>query len=202
MTASAVAILVLSGCGAQRAGSAAITDDDRLSEGQVADQLSELSALYDENPEEERLSDTQLTQSSISWWLNVQVMDAFAAANDLTVTPAQIDQVLGPEQQRDTISLGAGIAPSQLESAARALVTYQVAAQALVAGGQSEQQAAAQLAVGLEQTARDIGVKVSPRFGSGWIPGLEQQLAPRNPERLSAPAEDNEPVPAELDLQP
>jgi urease accessory protein UreF len=200
--ASAVALLVLAGCGTQRAGSAALTDDDRLSEGQVADQIAELSALYDENPEEERLSEAQLTQSTISWWLNTQVMDAFAAANDLTVTPAQIDQVLGPEQQRDLISLGAGIAPSQLESAARALVTYQVAAQALVAGGQSEQQAAAELAAGLEQTARDIGVRVSPRFGSGWIPGLEQQLAPRNPDRLSSPAEGSEPVPAEFDLQP
>jgi hypothetical protein len=194
-SASALALLLLAGCGTQRAGSAAIAGDERLTEGQVSDQLDELSALYDEFPDAERLSNAQLTQAAISWWLNGEVMQAFAAENDVQVTSTQIDQVLGPVGERERISLAAGVAPSQLQSAARAIVTYQAAAQALAAEGASEQEAVAQLAAELEQTANALGVKVNPRFGSGWVPGLEQQLAPRNPERLSSPAEGTEPVP-------
>ena len=194
-SASALALVLLAGCGTQRAGSAAIAGDERLTEGQVADQLDELSALYDEFPDAERLSDAQLTQAAISWWLNGEVMQAFAAENDVQVTSTQIDQVLGPVGEREQISLAAGVAPSQLQLAARAIVTYQSAAQALAAGGASEQEVVAQLAAELEQTANALGVKVNPRFGSGWVPGLEQQLAPRNPERLSSPAEGTEPAP-------
>lgn len=194
-SASALALLLLAGCGTQRAGSAAIAGDERLTEGQVSDQLDELSALYDEFPDAERLSDAQLTQAAISWWLNGEVMQAFAAENDVQVTSTQIDQVLGPVGEREQISLAAGVAPSQLQSAARAIVTYQAAAQALAADGASEQEVVAQLAAELEQTANALGVKVNPRFGSGWVPGLEQQLAPRNPERLSSPAEGTEPAP-------
>ena len=192
---SAVALLLLAGCGTQRAGSAAIAGDERLTEGQVSDQIDEVTALYDEFPDAERLSDAQLTQAAISWWLNGEVMQAFAAENDVQVTSTQIDQVLGPVGEREQISLAAGVAPSQLQSAARAIVTYQAAAQALAAEGTSEQEVVAQLASQLEQTANSLGVKVNPRFGSGWVPGLEQQLAPRNPERLSSPAEGTEPVP-------
>jgi hypothetical protein len=193
--ACAVALLALTACGTQRAGAAAVAGDERLTEREVADQLDELSELYDQNPDAERLSDTQLTQASISWWLNAEVMSAFAADNDIDVTATQVDQVLGPDYQREQISLGAGIAPSQLESAAEALVAYQIAAENLAGADGSPQEAAAELAVMLEQTARDIDVRVNPRFGSGWVPGLEQQLAPRNPERLSSPAQGTETVP-------
>lgn len=189
-----MAVSVLAGCGTQLAGSAAVAGDERLTDAQVSDQIDEIDALYAANPETQRLSDTQLTQASISWWLNAQVLQQFGAENDLVVTEAQIDEVLGAAEQRDEISMGAGVAPSQLESAARALVTYQVAFEALAASGASQEEVAAQLAAELELTAKDLDVSVNPRFGSGWVPGLEQQLAPRNPERLSRPALGTEPL--------
>jgi hypothetical protein len=185
----------LTGCGTQLAGSAAVAGDQRLTDAEVSDQIDELDALYAASPETQRLSDDQLTQAAISWWLNVQVLERFAAENDLTVTEAQVDEVLGAADQRTEISMGAGVAPSQLESAARALVTYQLAFEALAAGGGSQQDVAAALAAELELVAKELDVSVNPRFGSGWVPGLEQQLAPRNPERLSAPALGSEPLP-------
>src|SRR5215213_8695405 len=94
-SASAVALMLFAGCGTQRAGSAAIAGDERLTEGQVSDQLDELSSLYDEFPDAERLSEAQLTQAAISWWLNGEVMQSFAAENDVQVTSTQMDQVLG-----------------------------------------------------------------------------------------------------------
>jgi hypothetical protein len=185
------AVLVLglvAACGTQRAGSAAIAGDDRLTQSQVADQVDEVSALYDSNTDAQRLTNDQLTQAAIAWWLNDKVMTAFATANNIDVTDAQVDQILGPDDQRDQLSLRTGVAPSQLDAAARAVVAYQSAARALVSGGMSQQQAVAELNSQLALTADDIGVKVNPRYGSGWNPGLDQQLKARNPERLSSSA--------------
>jgi hypothetical protein len=147
-----------------------------------------MSDLYDKNTDAQRLTNDQLTQAAISWWLNDQVMSAYAKANQIDVTDAQVDQVLGPVAQRDQLSLRTGVPPSQLPSAARAVVAYQSAAQALLSGGMSQQQAATELNSQLQQTADDLGVSVNPRYGSGWNPGLQQELKPRNPNRLSSPA--------------
>lgn len=193
--AAAAGALLLAGCGPQLAGSAAVAGDDRLTDAQVSEQIDELDELYGANTEVQRLSDAQLTQAAISWWLNGQVLGAFALENDLTVTDAQVDEVLGAPDQRDEIAMGAGIAPSQLEAAARALVTYQLAFESLAATGASQDEVGAALAAELELVAKELGVSVNPRFGSGWVPGLEQQLAPRNPERLSKPATGTEPLP-------
>ena len=187
LAAGAVLVLV-SACGTQKAGSAAIADDQRLTESQVSDQVQEMSDLYAANPDTDRLTNEQLTQAAISWWLNDKVLDAYAETEDIVVTDTQVDQVLGPADQRDELSLRTGVAPSQLEDSARAVVAYQTAAQALVAEGLSEQEAVAALSDELAQTADEIGVKVNPRYGSGWVPGLEQVLEPRNPDRLSSPA--------------
>lgn len=188
LVAGAAVLALVSACGTQKAGSAAVVDDQRLTESQVSDQVHEMSALYESNPDAQPLTNDQLTQAAISWWLNDKVLDAYAEANDITVTDAQVDQVLGPAAQRDQLSLRTGVAPSQLEDAARAVVTYQAAAQALVTEGMSEQEAVAALSDELAKTADELGVKVNPRYGSGWVPGLEQALEPRNPERLSSPA--------------
>lgn len=185
-------LVLVVGCGTQRAGSAAIAGDERLTQAAVTDQVDELSALYEDNPDAQALTEDQLTQAAISWWLNDQVLSEFASTNDIEVTDAQVDQILGPDDQRDQISLSAGVAPSQLEGAARAVVAYQSAAQALTTDGVSQQQAIAELNDQLAQTADDLGVTVNPRFGGGWVPGLEQQLEPRNPDRLSSPVQTQE----------
>lgn len=200
--AAVAAVLAVSACGTQKAGSAALVDDERLTESQVADQVEEMSGLYDGNPDAQRLTNDQLTQAAIAWWLNGQVMNAYAADNDVVVTDAQIDQVLGPEDQRDQLSLSTGVAPSQLDEAARAVVAYQAAAQALVANGLSNDQAVAALADDLSKTADEIGVKVNPRYGSGWDPQFTQLLLPRNPERLSSPAAATPSPTPDLSLEP
>jgi hypothetical protein len=200
--AAAAVLLVVSACGTQKAGSAAIADDQRLTQSQVSDQVQEMSDLYASNPDADPLTNEQLTQAAISWWLNDKVLDAYAEAEDITVTEAQVDQVLGPADQRDQLSLRTGVAPSQLEDAARAVVAYQAAAQALVAEGLSEQEAVGALSDQLAQTADELGVKVNPRYGSGWVPGLEQVLEPRNPERLSSPAEASASPTPEPTLEP
>lgn len=201
VTGAAMVVLV-SACGTQKAGSAAVADGQRLTESQVSDQVQEMSALYESNPDSQRLTDDQLTQAAVSWWLNDKVLDAYAADNDITVTDTQIDQVLGPAEQRDQLSLRTGVAPSQLEDAARAVVAYQAAAQALVTGGMSQEDAVVAVADALDKTADGLGVRVNPRYGSGWVPGLEQTLVPRNPDRLSSPASGSPSPTPEPTLEP
>ncbi|MFL6288062.1 MAG: SurA N-terminal domain-containing protein [Actinomycetes bacterium] len=188
MVAAVLVLGLVSACDTQKAGSAAIAGDERFTQSQVTDQVDEVSALYDSNSDAQRLTNDQLTQAAIAWWLNDRVMAAYAADNNIDVTDAQVDQILGPADQRTQLSLRTGVAPSQLDSAARAVVAYQSAAQALISGGMSQQQAVAELNSQLAITADDIGVKVNPRYGSGWNPGLDQQLKARNPARLSSPA--------------
>ncbi len=115
LAVSAIGMLVLSGCATQKAGSAAVAGDERLTETQVTDLFDELDGLYEANPDSQRLPDDQLTISVLSWWVNEQLIGAIAEEQGLTATQAEIDEVLGADQkQRDAISLQNGIPPSRL----------------------------------------------------------------------------------------
>jgi len=182
-----VGLLALAGCSTtQKAGSAAIVGDQRLTESQVADWVDELSALYESNPEGQRPPDDQLSLAVVSWWLNEQLTAELASQNDVTATQSQVDQLLGNDQsQRDTLSSQNAIPPSQLEAAAKYVVLRRALGTQLAPGASSCKADDAYLAA-LRTVADDVGVSVSPRFGD-WnpeLPGLEA----RNKERLSSPA--------------
>ena len=180
-------ILVLGGCSTQKAGSAAVAGDNRLTETELTDLFDELNALYETNPDAQRLPDDQLTLSVLSWWINEQVIGTIARERDLTATAAQVDEVLGADPaQRDAIALSNGIPPSRLDAAARVFVLSNALTESLAAGGAPAEEVDAQLVALLRQTADDLGVSVSPRFGSWNAEAVT--VEPRNPDRLSAPA--------------
>lgn len=195
---SVLGLIVLSGCSTQKAGSAAIAGDERLTENQLAEMFDELDSLYAANPDAQRLSDDQITQSVLSWWINEQLIGAMADERDLTATATEIDEVLGADEaQRDAIALSNGIPPSRLDAAAEVFVLSNSLAESFVADGESPEQAQAELGTLLKETAADLGVSVSPRFGS-WN-GEAVAVEPRDPERLSSPAS-GVAVPPELDV--
>ncbi|MEO8105861.1 MAG: hypothetical protein ABI720_00960 [Actinomycetes bacterium] len=133
---SVLSVLVLAGCSTQKAGSAAVAGDDRLTESQLADLFDELDGLYDANPGEQRLPDDQLTLSVLSWWINEQLIGAIADKRDIVATATEIDEVLGAEaQQRDAIALSNGIPPSRLDAAAEVFVLSNSLAESLAAEG-------------------------------------------------------------------
>jgi hypothetical protein len=184
---SVLGVLVLSGCSAQKAGSAAVAGDDRLTENQLADLFAELDDLYAANPDAQRLPDDQLTLSVLSWWINEQLIGAIAEERGLAATATEVDEVLGAdEEQRDAIALSNGIAPSRLDAAAEVFVLSNALTESLAAEGASPEEVNTQLGELLQATAADMGVSVSPRFGS-WN-GESVAVEPRDPERLSAPA--------------
>lgn len=200
---AAVAVLVLgvivvSGCSTQKAGSAAVAGDDRLTENQLAEMFDELDSLYEANPDAQRLPDDQITLSVLSWWINEQLIGAIADDRDLTATTTAIDEVLGADQeQRDAIALSNGIPPTRLEAAAGVFVLSNTLAESLAADGASPEEAQAELGVLLQEKAADLGVSVSPRFGSWNAEAVA--VEPRDPERLSTPA-GGAAVPPDLDL--
>lgn len=187
--------LVLAGCGTQRAGSAAVVGDERLPETQLAAWAQELDDLYAANPDAQRPPDDQLSLALTSWWLNEQLTAVLAEQQGVTASPSDVDQLLGTDPaQHESISVQNSIPPSQLEAAAEYVVLRRSLGAALAPGATSDQADAAYLAA-LQQTAADLAVVVSPRFGV-WnpdVPGLE----PRAVERLSRPeTTTTEPPPA------
>lgn len=198
LAASAIAVLLLSGCGTQKGGSAAVAGDERLTQSQLTDLFDELDALYTANPEAQRLPDEQLTLSVLSWWVNEQLIGAIAEQEGLTATQSQIEEVLGADQeQQDAIALSNGIPPSRLPAAAEVFVLSNALTESLSADGASPEEANEALLALLQETADDLGISVSPRFGS-WN-GEAVAVEPRDAERLSSPA-GGAPMPAELDV--
>lgn len=178
--------IALAGCSTQKAGGAAIVGDSRLTETQVSDWIEELNELYDSNPDIQRPPNDQLSLAVVSWWLNEQVTKELAAREDITATPADVNQLVGSDEaQRTQLSGQNAIPPSQLEAAAEYVVLRQALGRALEPSGSNQQADSAYLEE-LRKVAADVGVSVSPRFGD-WnpeLPGLEA----RDTERLSSPA--------------
>ncbi len=180
-------ILFLSGCSTQKAGSAAVAGDNRLTEAELTDLFDELNTLYEANPDAQRLPDDQLTLSVLSWWINEQLIGTVARERGLTATAAQVDEVLGADQQqRDAIALSNGIPPSRLDAAAEVFVLSNALTESLSADGAAPDEVDAALVALLGDTADNLGVSVSPRFAT-WN-SETVSVEPRNPDRLSAPA--------------
>ncbi|MCZ3387551.1 MAG: hypothetical protein LH645_00120 [Actinomycetia bacterium] len=187
LAVAAISVLALSGCATQKAGSAAVAGDERLTEAQLTDLFGELDELYNVNPDAQRLPNDQLTLSVLSWWVNEQLIGTLAREEGLTATQAQIDQVLGADQkQRDAISLGNGIPPSRLDAAAEVFVLSSALTDSLAEPGATKEETDAALMARLQETADDLGISISPRFGT-WN-SATVSVQPRNPERLSSPA--------------
>lgn len=184
----AISVLALSGCATQKAGSAAVVGDERLTEAQLTELYGELDELYNVNPDSQRLPNDQLTLSVLSWWVNEKLIATIAEEEGLTATQAQIDQVLGADQkQRDAISLGNGIPPSRLDAAAEVFVLSSALTDSLAGPGATKAETDAAFLARLQQTADELGVSISPRFGT-WN-SATVSVEPRNPERLSSPAD-------------
>lgn len=183
-----IGVLVLSGCGTQKAGAAAVAGDERLTEAQLADLFDELDGLFDASQDGQRLPDDQLTLSILSLWVNQQLIGAIAEEEELSVTEAEIDAALPADQaERDAISRENAIPPSQLESLAELSLLFSAFSETQAEPGATPEETQAVLFERLQATADALQISVSPRFGT-WNP---ETLAvdPRNPDRLSSPAD-------------
>lgn len=176
----------LSACTPIRAGSAATVGDQALSENTIADRATELLALADE-AQVAKPDISALNQGIIAVWVDEQLTTALADDLRVTVTPADVDALLGQfgADQLNQIEVSSGIAPSTLREAATAAVLRQAIAQKLVPNGDQAQKTNA-LGKAYADIAERLGVRVNPRFGS-WNAQTAQVDA--RAETLSRPAQ-------------
>ena len=200
LAAGLLAVVTLTGCGAGaiKAGSAATVGDDALSEGAVSDIADEVNAVVAGTEGGQALPPDEVNLRIVALWVDMEITEALAAAEDVAVSDADVDAFLEQfdEAALAQIAAGSAIPASQLDRAARTVLLQQELALQLAPGARPEDQRQA-LSEAKAETAADLGVSVNPRFGS-WDPTGEGDtgpgVKPRADDRLSQLAVPEEPV--------
>jgi len=199
LAAGALAVVTLTGCGgAIKAGSAATVGDDALSDGAVSDIADEVDAVVAGAEGGQALPPDEVYLRIVALWVDMEITEALAAAEDVTVTDGEVDAFLEQfdEAALAQIAAGSAIPASQLDRAAQTVLLQQALAAQLAPGAKPEEQRQA-LSEAKAETAADLGVSVNPRFGS-WDPTGEGEtgpgVKPRDDDRLSQLAVPDEPV--------
>jgi hypothetical protein len=193
LTAATGALLLLTGCGgAIKAGSAATVGDDTLSESAVSDIADEVNAIAAAGEIDQALPAGEVYLRIVALWVDMEITEALAEAEDVTVTDAEIDAFIAQfdDAQLAQIAAGSAIPTSQLERAARTVLLQQKLPTELAPGANPAAQKRA-LSAAKTETAAELGVSVNPRYGS-WDPVGVFKTGPgvksRDTHRLSEPA--------------
>ncbi|MFZ0322907.1 MAG: hypothetical protein WAN48_02120 [Actinomycetes bacterium] len=163
---AAFGMVTLASCTPIKAGSAAIVGDQSLSENTLATVATEIvdfaRAKGVDIPEQ-----SALNQRVVSLWVGNTL--TFALADDLKVRASQanVDDLLGQlsPDQLTQVTVSSGIAPSQLQDAARAAVLRGKIASAVAPSATSQNELQAALAKAYLAEAQKLHVSVNPRYG-------------------------------------
>lgn len=175
----------LVGCGGPvLAGSAATVGDARLTDAQLADTTSELSAALGipQNP--------QVSQAVLSRWMVQELVAQLAQSKGFEVTNGEVDEVIAQEsetaggrEQLEQGALQAGLLPDMIPDAIRTTLLINKMSEFTVTGDDPSGQAG--LVVQVQQFSEEADAEVSPRYGT-WDP--EQLTVGALPTDLSSPA--------------
>lgn len=177
---AAVLALGATACGDQTRMGAAATFDGapRISEAELSAAVREWHDSYRENPlPAQRLSladPESAPRSVLSRLIAIRVSERAAEDRGIVVTAAQVDEFVdqvardGGEKLFGVFAMSYGVPPSRSREFARMVVINN----RLATGAASKSVAVEQTYQALEQTARRMGIKVNPRYGSGYDDGL------------------------------
>lgn len=176
------------------AGAGARLGGSTLPIAEVSALTSEVSALADASGTPVATADVNRAQ--VSNWLQERLSDEAAKRAGITVTQGDIDRFLTAttrangttlEQFRTAAALQPGfwIAPSTLESYAKAFLQQRELGKAAGPNASPEEQRAVVLEA-FDEVAADLGLDVSPRYGA-WD-AAQGSVGPA-PNDLSAPAD-------------
>lgn len=172
-------LLVLTGCGSQ-SGNAAIVGDQVISEREFSAVVAESIEIVEQVDGDT----TATTLGALTWLVRALLMDAIAADNNIVVTDAEVDQILDEAVAQvgvEELAVGLaqqGIPPSRQEQYARSFLLQNKISAIL----QDDSNAFTQAIVAYSQ---DLGIEVSPRFGS-WDVASASVVS--GPDDLSRPA--------------
>lgn len=151
------------------------------------------AATVEANP----IDTTALNRAQVGTWVRERLSDLAAERADITITDGQIDRFLSQvvtsngtsmEQLELAIALQEDfwIPPTHLDAYVKSFLQQQAIAQKVAPNGSDQEQAAA-VATALSQVGDDVGVEVSPRYGT-WDPLLGTVSAPADDLSTPAPA--------------
>ncbi|MBK9739644.1 MAG: SurA N-terminal domain-containing protein [Actinobacteria bacterium] len=161
--------LLVTGCGTQQAGSAAILGDSRITEQQLNTQVREV-LLAQRKPAD--AADQVLTSKTLGRMITTELANTLAEQNGVVVTQGEIDEQLVQydAQLGDRAAVlqafaEQDIAPSQIESVVRLNLQAQALGIKLDPQGSAESQGQAVFDA-VNALSDDLEVTASPRFGT------------------------------------
>jgi len=180
--------LLVSGCAAQEAGSAATLGDSRITEQQLNTQVQMVLAAQRKPLDS---ADRTLTTQTLGRMITLELVNKLAEREGVTVTQGEIDQQLaqydtqvGGREGVLTAFAEQGVAPEQIEPVVRLNLQAQALGIKLDPKGTAEQQGQAVFAA-VNELSDELGVTASPRFGA-WDP-LALSITPAPDELSSGP---------------
>ncbi len=169
----------LAGCNPAEAGAAAVVGDVRITETRVnegASEAADAAATLPDTPEN-ALDNSQFMRENANRLISSVLLTRTAAEEGIVVTQAEVDELLNQAsggQPRPvleaTVAAQLAVPPSELNEFAYDFLVNRKLGEKLVPGTDvAAQNAAARARV--VQTAAEVGVTVSPRYGA-WDPTL------------------------------
>ena len=185
----AVAVLGLTGCDPKQAGSAAVVGGVRITETTINHQAATVLAAFGASGATAPSNQT-LLRTLVDRAIDNELVEAAARKAGITVTQGQIDKLINDNGGRVKLSAdfatraGLWLPPGQIDELARSSLIQLALGNQLAPGGDAT---AAGLAVTKfkARVAADVGVAVSPRYGT-WNPATLQITG--NLDDLSQPA--------------
>jgi hypothetical protein len=213
----AVAGVALAGCAVQplKMGAAAIVGSNRISVatlGNQADNLSQAAALY---PGVVTLTQTEVTQATLTWLIRYQIQEQLARQAGIYVSPAQANAALqnavslakaAAEQEglsnpsQELILASSGVPPSTSGELGRYeaisdMYLAMVNGGKVPASGSSAQTAAESKLTNAEcQAAKSLNIQVNPQYGVLDYSELAVVTAPSSVTRAAGPTASASPI--------
>jgi hypothetical protein len=185
----AAAVVGLSACNPAEAGSAAVVGPTRVSEATIMQDAKDVLAQIEAQKAAPPATDA-LLRELVQRQVDIRLYNAAAKREGITVTQGQVEALITQAGGRTNVENSFATADQQwvpasgVDDAARVYLIQQALAEKL-APGQSATAQATVLQKYFADLSKEIGVSVSPRYGS-WDAAKVAVVAPVND--LSSPA--------------
>lgn len=172
--------LVITGCGQQHLGAAALYSNQRISSSKLADEVANLNVAYQKYSHKVQISYTvaDMPRQVLSWMLRFATANQTAARRGITITPADVQRELTVEsanvkQAGDTLPEAAvlnGLPPDML-SQLGTWIAIQVQLDNQLDNGKPPKSTAASTALTAKTnhlqcvSAKQLNIKVNPQYG-------------------------------------
>ena len=155
---------LIAGCGPELAGSAAVVGDDRVTDTQLADQVTVVTTALGIQ------SSAKANQVVLDRLIRAELYNELAARNGIDVTDGEVTKFLnetaaqvGGQQALNAQLLQSGVPESEVFGFAQTFLTQKALAEKL-APGKSQQEQGVILGAAVIALSKELDTRVSPRF--------------------------------------